>query len=118
MISIFIERFKFIGKIPLCNGIPERALHIGDFCFPLCYRCMFVVLSFFVILCFHIYMNKRMNFKLTLLCLVPMIVDGCLQTFFFVESTNIRRSITGMLFGVGLGTIVSYVYLWIDQRTL
>lgn len=31
MIEIIIERILHIGEIPLCNGIPSRALHIGNF---------------------------------------------------------------------------------------
>ena len=38
MIEIIIERILHIGEIPLCNGIPSRALHIGNFCFILCYN--------------------------------------------------------------------------------
>lgn len=112
------KRLSLIGTIPLCNGLPERAMHIGDFCFPLCYRCMFIVMMFFMILFIAYVYHKKVNLFFAVCMLVPMVIDGCLQTFMGVESTNIRRAITGALFGIGLGTIVSYIHLFIDQRTL
>lgn len=112
------KRLSLIGIVPLCNGIPERAMHIGNFCFPLCYRCMFIVIMFFVVLCITHWYHKKLNLVFAFCILVPMIVDGCLQTFIGIESTNVRRSITGALFGIGLGIIVSHIYAFIDRRTL
>lgn len=37
--------------------------------------------------------------------MISMIMDGFIQMFSKYESTNIRRFITGFLFGVGLTTI-------------
>ena len=39
------EFFSRFGDAPLCNNKPERALHIGDFVFPLCYRCMMITIG-------------------------------------------------------------------------
>jgi uncharacterized membrane protein len=46
-----------------------------------------------------------------------MIIDGSLQTFFGIESTNLRRMITGTIFGIGLGGLICYIYTWIDMRS-
>lgn len=51
-----------------------------------------------------------------MLCLIPMIIDGTLQTFGGIESTNIRRMITGGIFGFGLGGIVSKLHGYVDKR--
>lgn len=51
------------------------------------------------------------------MCMVPMVVDGSLQTFFGIMSTNFRRSLTGGLFGFGLGSIIGDMYRYLDTRT-
>jgi uncharacterized membrane protein len=43
----------------------------------------------------------RMRFRVFALFLIPMGIDGVLQLFGFYESDWLRRSITGVIFGVG-----------------
>lgn len=106
-------RMSFFSIKPLCNLKEERALHIGNFVFPLCFRCMFIfiffILSFLIFIKSKIKINKYL-FIISLIILIPMIIDGSIQTFFSIESTNVRRSITGSLFGLGLGYILYYCY--------
>lgn len=52
----------------------------------------------------------RMPFRYFLLFLIPMGIDGTLQLFGFYESTWLRRSITGAIFGVG-AVFFAYPYL-------
>jgi uncharacterized membrane protein len=52
----------------------------------------------------------RMSFRYFLLFLVPMAIDGTLQLFGFYESTWLRRSLTGAIFGVG-AVLFAYPYL-------
>ena len=42
----------------MCNGIAERAPHILGFCFPLCYRCTFIVILFIMTL-YIAYKHKK-----------------------------------------------------------
>ena len=114
MIREIIKRLLLLGKIPLCNGIADRAPNILGICFPLCYRCTFVIISFFITL-FLIY-KKEISIKYIWLLLLPLIIDGCLQTFLMIESHNIRRSITGMLFGIAMAFIVNKIYNFIDKK--
>ena len=108
-------RMSFFSIKPLCNLKEERALHIGNFVFPLCFRCMFIfiffILSFLIFIKSKIKLNKYL-FIISSIILIPMIIDGSIQTFFSIESTNIRRSITGSLFGLGLGYILYYCYYY------
>lgn len=115
MIRIMIKRLLLLGKIPLCNGIADRAPQILGICFPLCYRCTFVIIGFFLTL-FLIY-KKEITAKHIWILLLPLIIDGCLQTFLMIESHNIRRSITGMLFGIAMAFIVKRIYNYIDKKT-
>lgn len=45
-----------------------------------------------------------------------MIIDGCLQTFWGLESSNLRKAITDGIFGLALGFLVSKIYSYIDRK--
>ena len=46
---------------------------------------------------------------------IVMTIDGGLQTFFGIMSTNLRRSLTGGLFGIALGGFVTRLFLQLDK---
>jgi uncharacterized membrane protein len=54
--------------------------------------------------------NWQMRFRYFLLFLVPLAIDGTLQLLGVYESDWIRRTITGVIFGVG-GVFFAYPYL-------
>ena len=54
--------------------------------------------------------QRRMPFKVYLIFLVPMAVDGLLQLFGLHESTWVLRTITGVIFGAG-SVLFAYPYL-------
>ena len=114
MIKLIIERLLLLGKVPLCNGIADRAPHLFGICFPLCYRCTFIFLTFFITL--YVIYKKEVVIGYIWVLLIPMIIDGSLQTFMSIESTNFRRSITGMLFGIAMAFIVKRIYQFIDKK--
>lgn len=107
-----------IGKVPLCNGKSDRALHIFGFCFPLCYRCMTTTFTLLVLsiasktILDISYIDK---YKLvyivpiSVILIIPMLIDSILQYFFYRISTNTRRVITAFLFSVGIFLLVSYL---------
>ena len=47
-----------------------------------------------------------------LLMLLPLIVDGIVQARTTYESTNLRRLITGILYGYGLPSFIVQYYLF------
>lgn len=54
----------------------------------------------------------RMPFRYFVPFLVPMAIDGVLQLFGFYESTWLRRSLTGAIFGVGA---VLFAYPYVEE---
>ncbi|WP_445670284.1 DUF2085 domain-containing protein [Paenibacillus sp. FSL P4-0338] len=97
------------GVTPLCNGKPARAPHIGDFCFPLCWRCTSVVGS--TIICAAIHLAVQIDYfqwggnvigMAAILFISPMLWDGWIQYGRHRESTNVRRLVTGSLCGIGV----------------
>ena len=90
-----------LGKVPLCNGRPERAPHIGNFCFPLCWRCTSILVGFFAWYTIQL-MLPVVNPLIGMILIAPCAFDGFTQYVFDIESTNNRRIITGLLCGIGL----------------
>lgn len=88
-------------QFPICNKKPERAPKIFGYTFILCWRCLMVTFGFFSSYLFHRFYYFNMNIIFIFLLMVPMILDGILQYFFYKESTNLRRAISGFLFGIG-----------------
>jgi uncharacterized membrane protein len=103
-----IERLLNIGRLPVCNQKPQRAPHLFNFCFPLCWRCssiLFALIAFrYVLKC----LDMRPGMLTGMLLLIPCAVDGTLQYYFYIESSNARRIMTGLLAGMGLTIIAVY----------
>ena len=108
--------FSNIGKRPICNGHPERAPHIGTFCFPLCWRCSSFSLSCLIITPFlnYIACSLPVFFLSTLLC-IPCLIDGVLQKCTDYQSSNKKRIITGGLAGIGLRLLL---HIWLKEFRL
>lgn len=67
--------------------------------FPICSRCtgelVGIIISPFL-------WNYIINYKVAILLMLPMIIDGFLQLLTNYESTNLKRFFTGLLFGISL----------------
>ncbi len=117
--------FSLIGKVPLCNRQKDRAPIIGNFVFPLCWRCFSILISYSLsFLIFNIkkikaFINKNKIIYLIIVILLlslPMILDGGLEYLFNIESTNIRRIITGSCFGISISIMsIRLIYFLFDK---
>ena len=99
-----MNRWRYLGKCPLCNLRKDTTFHIGNFCFPLCYRCLFIIIGMFLGLVFlpKETFNLKFYFVLIPIFILPCYIDGTLQYKFNIPSTNARRIITGFIAGLGL----------------
>lgn len=98
------------GRTPFCNGRPERAPHIGTFCFPLCWRCTGIGIGVFVLSFCELpvfYLHSADGMMLAMLLLTPCFLDGLSQTITDYESTNKKRFISGILAGIGFNIMVA-----------
>ncbi len=103
--------FKVFGQKPLCNQRSDRALHIGDFVFPLCYRCMGIWISLFGYFLLSLIFRpkqKKIMIALSIFFIFPCFIDGLAQTLSSYESKNIIRFITGFLAGSGTAMLLYY----------
>ncbi|MEO5891143.1 MAG: DUF2085 domain-containing protein [Ferruginibacter sp.] len=88
-----------------CHRLPERSFFWKGKQFPICARCTGLYIGYlsFILFNFEI-ITLRSVFAFLLV--LPTVLDGLLQAFYKVPSTNTRRVITGMIAGVGLMAIV------------
>lgn len=101
--------WKNLGKLPLCNLKEDTTFHIGNFCFPLCYRCTAIIIC---ASCGNYLLQKYLIswqiFLIGLILILPCVIDGILQYNFRIKSTNKRRIITGMFAGFGASIVYKY----------
>jgi len=97
----FSLRKGSIGKKPLCNLVEDRAPKFGSFVFVLCWRCTGAVVGslFGYVLLFFFIINIPLLFSV--ISLLPIAIDGGIQYLYKIESTNIRRFVTGFIAGLG-----------------
>lgn len=103
------EILDFFGRA-ICHQIDERSLHVGGKALSVCARDTGIYIGIFSTL-IYLHLAKRktpvtipkvnMSFFL-LLFMVPLVVDGLGSYAHLFESTNERRVVTGICFGLVL----------------
>ena len=95
--------YKWLPIVFGCHQMERRSFHFKGKAFPICARCTgelagiilaAVTLPFFSI-----------GAVWSVIFMIPLIADGFVQSLTKYESTNTRRFITGVLFGIGLTTL-------------
>ncbi|MGL5021560.1 MAG: DUF2085 domain-containing protein [Mycoplasmatales bacterium] len=96
--------YKYLPIICGCHGKTSRSFIYNSRKFPVCARCTGILIGLpigFIVSFFYL----PNNFMIFLLIL-PLIIDGFLQLLTSYESNNIRRLITGVLFGYSIHIIL------------
>ena len=92
-----------------CHKRKERSLVIGGRQFPMCYRCMTILLGYLAVVPLLLLATDVSFFKMVLfgiLLNIPMVVDGYSQLRGWRVSNNFLRSITGLISGIGMSCII------------
>lgn len=96
----------------ICHRKPERSFFIKGHQFPVCSRCTGFYISLIIYFIYAYYNFVNYNLQLLIfafLLLLPAFIDGITQFYGIQESNNLRRLITGLLGGLGLGIIFKAV---------
>lgn len=104
---------KFLAIAFMCHQRSDRSFFIKGKKFPICARCTGILIGYIVGIILAIITHCQYYAYFTLL-LIPMIFDGGIQQIFSVESTNIRRLITGIAGGIG----IIYIFISIHFFTV
>ena len=111
---------KFLRLFFGCHARPDRSFYFRGKQFPICARCTGELVGMIVCIPTLIFWSCP-SFGIVLLLMVPLIIDGSVQKLTSYESGNIRRLITGILFGMAL--VFTFVYfhrtcVWIAGEIL
>lgn len=95
-----------------CHQIPERSFFIRGYQFPLCARCTGITVGYLlsVLLCV---MHIIFPLWVSVIMLIPLLFDGGIQLLFCIMSNNIRRAVTGILYGLGFVQSIASVCLYL-----
>jgi uncharacterized membrane protein len=106
----FLNLLQALGECSGCHQSPERSFRIGWYTFPVCARCtgaFFGQLSAVILLLFGIICPP-----LTALGLLALMgADWLVQRIGLLESTNVRRLLTGLCGGFGLFSVYINVFI-------
>lgn len=87
-----------------CHGIPERCFKFRRKPMRVCSRCFGVFVGQTFALLSLVFIGGVAWYYMSLM-LLPMAIDWSIQRFLNINSNNVRRFITGLLGGFGIGFI-------------
>ena len=92
--------YKWLPRIFGCHQSPERSFFIRGKQFPICARCTGELIG--ILLTPFIYVIiKKFPLWVFFIMLFPLIIDGMIQARTRYESNNMKRLLTGFVFGIG-----------------
>ena len=102
--------YRWLPRIFGCHCRDDRSLHFRGKRFPICARCTGELAGILAALAAYWLWHPGIPAALALL--VPMAADGGLQALTPYESGNLRRLVTGLLFGYGLTALFLISTAW------
>lgn len=84
--------------------MPERSFFVFGYQFPVCARCTGIMAGEIFSIPLFILFNQ--SIIVSILLTIPMAVDGIMQYKTAYISNNLKRVVTGFLFGYGLFSII------------
>lgn len=92
-----------------CHARPDRSFYFRGHQFPICARCTGELIGILAGIPIAVIWGYP-KFYIVVLMIAPLVIDGTVQRFTPYESTNIRRLITGTLFGIALIFLLIYFH--------
>lgn len=104
--------YKWLPIIFGCHCKKERSFRFHKKQFPICARCTGELIGIVVGSMGFIFYHPAIH--ITLLLMIPMVIDGFIQLWTSYRSKNWLRCSTGILFGYALITIfvISAIYMY------
>ncbi|MBQ9625152.1 MAG: DUF2085 domain-containing protein [Clostridia bacterium] len=100
-----LNLFNYIGDHSGCHQIPERCFTVKGYTFPLCARCCGVLIGqLAAMIALPLGILPGIYWGIPLLAIMG--IDWFIQFVHILESTNLRRFITGLCGGFGFFTIM------------
>ena len=106
--SIIFRKQNVKIELVGCHRKPERSFFWKGKQFPFCARCTGIYVGYMALPFFLLNM-LYFNWIWTIIFILPTIIDGSIQAYFEIESTNFRRFVTGVLNGLGTMSMINIV---------
>lgn len=100
---IWIRSMEICSKYCNCHQMPDRSFFIEKYQFPLCARCTGISLGYIAALLTAPF--RSFSYYIAIL-MFPLAIDGTVQYFAKYESTNLKRIVTGILYGFAFTSII------------
>jgi uncharacterized membrane protein len=103
-----IRKDKVQLEFVVCHRRPDRSFFWKGKQFPVCARCTGINIGYISIF-FFVTNVLYFNWLWTFLLMLPTTIDGLIQAYWNIESTNTRRVVTGFITGVGIMSFVNII---------
>ena len=110
---MFIKKLEF----SFCHQLPERSFFFNGKQFPVCARCTGIHIGY-LSFPFFLFGFLSLNFWVSILLILPNVIDGLTQAFLERESTNWIRFVTDLIAGIGSMAFISVVGKYIGNLIL
>ncbi len=101
----WIKTMEWCKKYCNCHQMPERSFFFKGYQFPLCARCTGIALGHIIAFIIFPFITVKYTFSILT---IPLIIDGTTQYFSTYESTNLKRIISGFLYGFAFTSLMIY----------
>lgn len=98
-----------------CHQMPERSFFLRGYQFPVCSRCTGMIFGESISI-ITLILGVRMHVLSSLVIMIPMILDGVLQLITNYCSNNIKRVVTGLMFGYGFIQFIYNVFIFFFKQ--
>lgn len=95
-------------KFVPCHRRPDRSIFIKGKQFPVCARCMAILLGYLFVIPLMIF-SIHIPLYIGILLNIPMVLDGYTQLKKWRTSNNTLRIITGLGSGLGMSIIIDSI---------
>lgn len=108
-------RFRWVS----CHKDPKRSFFWKGKQLPVCARCTGIHLGYLSLFLF-LFQLIYINWILSIVLILPTVIDGLTQAYFNRESTNIIRVLSGFIAGLGIMSLIHIIgfqigYLILDM---
>ncbi len=112
--DVYWLRLMNYGKKLGCHQLEERSFYLFGYQFFVCARCTGVIIGEILSVLLLI-MGVKISIYYSILFQIVMGIDWFIQYLNILQSTNIRRLVTGFFAGVGLTYIYFYILVFFFQ---